>query len=100
MSGIQYPFGTTYEYVAPSTSAQVMGGSGAVGDTLVSIVATVATAATSTVSITDGSNTYSLLPATTPVGVYTIELNIASQSSGWKVTTGAGVSVLAIGNFS
>ena len=100
MSGIQYPFGTTYEYVAPSASAQVLGNLGAVGDTLVSIVATVATSATGTVSITDGSNTYSLVPATTPVGVYTIELNIASQSSGWKVTTGAGVSVLAIGNFS
>ena len=100
MSGVQQPFGTTYEYVAPSTSAQVLGSSGAVGDTLVSIVATVATAATGTVSITDGSNTYSLVPATTPVGVYTIELNIASQSSGWKVTTGAGASALAIGNFS
>ena len=35
MSGVQQPFGTTYEYVAPSTTGQVMGNLGAKGDMLV-----------------------------------------------------------------
>ena len=41
MSGVQYPFGTTYEYVPASTTAQVMGNNGAAGDTLVRVITTV-----------------------------------------------------------
>ena len=100
MSGIQYPFGTTYEYVAPSTTAQVLGNVGAVGDTLVRVVATVTTSATGTVTITDGSTAYSLVPANASVGVYSLTIEAASQNGAWKVTTGAGASVIAVGNFS
>ena len=100
MSGIQYPFGTTYEYVAPSTTAQVLGNLGAVGDTLVRLVVTVSTALTGTVSITDGSTTYSIVAASIAVGVYSLTIEAASQNGAWKVTTGAGASVIAIGNFS
>ena len=100
MSGVQQPFGTTYEYVAPSTTAQVMGNTGAIGDTLVRVVATVSTSATSTLTITDGSTAYTLVPATTPVGVYSLTIEAQSLNGAWKVTTGAGVSALVIGNFS
>lgn len=100
MSGIQQPFGTTYEYVSPSTTAQVMGNTGAIGDTLVRVVATVLTSATSTLTITDGSTTYSLVPTTAPVGVYSITIEAQSLNGAWKITTGAGVSALVIGNFS
>ena len=73
MSGIQRGYGYQYETVAASQTAQVLGGSGAAGGP-----ASVATG----------------------VGVLDIELNMASLTSGWKVTTGAGVTVVAVGQFS
>jgi ABC-type thiamine transport system ATPase subunit len=100
MSGIQYPFGTTYETVPASTTAQVMGQTGAVGDTLVNVVATVGTSATSQLTIIDGSTSYVLIPNSTPVGVYSLEINANSLNGAWKITTAAGVTALVTGNFS
>jgi hypothetical protein len=34
------------------------------------------------------------------VGVYNIELNVVSANGAWKITTGAGVEVMAVGIFS
>ena len=100
MSGVQLPFGTTYETVAASQTAQVLGGSGAVGDTIIRLIVTVNTALTSTVTILDNSTSIAIMPATTPVGVYSIDLGVQSVSGPWKVTTGAGATVVAVGNFS
>ena len=100
MSGVQLPFGTTYETVAASQTAQVLGQSGAVGDTIVRLIITVNTALTSTVTIIDGSTSIALMPATTIVGVYSIPLNVQSVTGPWKITTGAGATVVAVGNFS
>jgi len=100
MSGVQLPFGTTYETVAASQTAQVLGQSGAVGDTIIRLIITVNTALTSTVTIIDGSTSIALMPATTVVGIYSIDLGVQSVSGPWKVTTGAGATVLAVGNFS
>jgi hypothetical protein len=100
MSGVQIPFGTTYETVAASQTAQVLGQSGAVGDTIVRLIITVNTALTSTVTIIDGSTSIAIMPATTIVGIYSIDLGVQSVSGPWKVTTGAGATVVAVGNFS
>jgi len=100
MSGVQIPFGTTYETVAASQTAQVLGQSGAVGDTIIRLIVTVNTAATSTVTILDNATSIAIMPATTPVGVYSIDLGVQSVSGPWKVTTGAGATVVAVGNFS
>ena len=100
MSGVQLPFGTTYETVAASQTAQVLGGSGAVGDTIIRLIVTVNTALTSTVTILDNATSIAIMPATTPVGVYSIDLGVQSVSGPWKVTTGAGATVVAVGNFS
>jgi len=100
MSGVQLPFGTTYETVAASQTAQVLGQSGAVGDTIIRLIVTVNTAATSTVTILDNATSIAIMPAVTPVGVYVIDLGVQSVSGPWKVTTGAGATVLAVGNFS
>lgn len=100
MSGVQIPFGTTYETVAASQTAQVLGGSGAVGDTIVRLIITVNTALTSTVTIIDGSTSIAIMPAATVVGIYSIDLGVQSVSGPWKVTTGAGATVVAVGNFS
>ncbi len=100
MSGVPYPYAYPYETVAASQTAQVLGGTGAAGDYLHRIVVNVATAATSTVSVIDGSTTVLAVPANTPIGSYSLELNLAAATGPWKVTTGAGVSVLAVGLFS
>ena len=100
MSGVPYPYAYPSEPEAASQTAQVLGGTGAAGDYLHRIVVNVATAATSTVSVIDGSTTVLAVPANTPIGSYSLELNLAAATGPWKVTTGAGVTVLAVGLFS
>jgi hypothetical protein len=100
MSGVVDPYKYQYETVAASQSTQVLGGTGAVGDYLHRIVVAVATAATSTVTLIDNATTVLSIPANTSIGVYSLSINARSASGAWKVTTGAGVSILAIGIFS
>ena len=99
MSGVNQPFGTFYETVPASTTAQVLGVTGGAGDTLMRLIITVTTSATSQVTLLDGATSYIIVPAVTPVGVYQIDINAVSVSGAWKVTTGAGVSVMGVGNF-
>lgn len=100
MSGVNLPYQYPYETVAASQTAQVLGTNGAANDYLHRIVVTVSTALTSTVSIIDGSTTILSLPASVAVGVYVVELGLNAVTGPWKVTTGAGAAVLAIGLFS
>ena len=100
MSGVNQPFGTFYETVAASQTAQVLGVTGGAGDTLMRLIVTVTTSATSQVTLLDGATSYIIVPAVTPVGVYQIDINAVSVNGAWKVTTGAGVSVMGVGNFS
>ena len=100
MSGTQNPFNYQYETVAASQTAQVLGGTGAVGDNLHRIVVNVTTTLTSAFSILDGATTVlTVANSVLANGVYSIEFNAASQSGAWKVTTGAGVTVIGIGKF-
>ena len=92
-------FRTDYETVAVSQTDQVLGPNGNAGDILENLVCIVATAATSTVSIKDGTGSaISILPANTPVGAYSLKIG-AKAATDWRVTTGAGVTVLAVGRF-
>jgi hypothetical protein len=106
MSGVSNPYRYQYEHVAASQSAQVLGGTGAVGDYLHRIVCTVTTAATGNVVIVDGTGagilTHTVCPASpgSGIGVYNVEINAASANGAWKITTGAGVEVMAVGIFS
>lgn len=91
-----------YETVAASQSDQVLGATGGVGDFLHSLILVVATAATATVSIKDGTGSaISVFPALPGggVGTYRLEFNVVSTNGAWKITTGAGVSAIAIGRF-
>jgi hypothetical protein len=105
MSGVQNPFRYQYEHVAASSSAQVLGTTGAIGDYLHRIVITVSTAATAAVQIVDGTGagilTHTILPNSPGggIGVYNVELNAVSQNGAWKITTGAGSEVMAVGIF-
>jgi len=106
MSGVNNPYRYFYEHVAASSSAQVLGPTGAVGDYLHRLICTVTTAATGNVVIVDGTGTgiltHTVLPASPGggIGVYNIELNAVSANGAWKITTGAGVEVMAVGIFS
>jgi hypothetical protein len=106
MSGVNNPYRYFYEHVAASQTAQVLGGTGAVGDYLHRLICTVTTSATGNVVIVDGSGTgiltHTVLPALagTGVNVYNIEMNAVSKDGAWKITTGAGVEVMAVGIFS
>lgn len=94
----KYP--NDYEAVAVSQTDQVLGPTGGAGDVLEELIISVATAATGTVSIKDGGG--SAIPITyanTPIGVYEIKVGARSVNGGWKVTTGAGATVMAIGRF-
>jgi hypothetical protein len=106
MSGVSYPYRYFYEHVAASQTAQVLGTTGAKGDYLHRLICTVTTASTGNVLIVDGSGsgilTHTILPASpgTGINVYNIEVNAVSADGAWKVTTGAGVEVMAVGIFS
>lgn len=100
MSGVLYPYRYAYETIAASQTAQVLGGTGATGDYLHRLIITVSTAATSTVTLLDNSTSIVITAANTPIGVYSVEVNAASASGAWKITTGAGASVVAVGIFS
>jgi hypothetical protein len=102
MSGVSNPYTYQYEHVAASQTAHVLGGTGAVGDYLHRLICTVSTAGTSAVTILDGASSHTILPngVGSGGGVYNIEVNTASKNGAWKVTTGAGVEVLAVGIFS
>lgn len=95
-----YQYNTDYEAVAVSQTDQVMGPTGAVGDILEKLVISVSTALTGTVSIKDGAGSAIIITAAnTPIGVYSVNIGARSTSGAWKVTTGAGATVLAIGKF-
>jgi len=101
MSKSRFDFNTQYETVAASQTDQVLGNVGKAGNLIEKLVITVATAATSTVSIKDGSggSSISITAANTPIGVYSVDIGARSVSGGWRVTTGAGASVVAVGDF-
>jgi len=96
--------GYEYQAVAASQTGIVLQVSaGAVGDYLESILCVVTTAATSQVMIGDGAApAIVILPNNVGAGVgsYPVPLGYTSKTGSWRVTTGAGVSIIASGNFS
>ena len=101
MSGIERGYGYAYETVAVSQTGQVLGTAGAKGDYIHRLIISVITVATASVTIIDGSTSIVILTgaATVVPGVYAIEVNMASQTGAWSVTTGAGATVVAVGIF-
>jgi len=100
---------TDYETVAAGVSDQTLGPVGKVGDILERLIITVNTALTAAVSIRDGDPAGPPLIPILPnspgggVGVYVVEIGALAKNAtnpGWKVTTGAGSTVLAVGRFS
>jgi hypothetical protein len=102
MPGEIVPYQTDYETVAASQTDQILGPVGGVGNVLMRLIIT-ATTTTSVVSIKDGNgSSIPILATGSAVGVFTVEIGarcINPTTPGWKVTTSAGVSVLAVGRF-
>ena len=91
-----------YQAVAVSQSDKVLGVTGAAGDFLHKLIITVATAVTAVVSLKDGGGSSIPILPNSPgngLGVYVVEINAVSTAGAWKVTTGAGSTVLAVGRF-
>jgi len=93
-----------YETVAASQTDQVLGAAGAAGDFLVSLLVVPATTSPGSVSIKDGSGSAITVftggaSSTSNLVPFVVALGMESGSGAWKVTTGANVSVIAIGKF-
>jgi hypothetical protein len=99
--------GFDYETVAASQSAQILGPTGAQGDYLSHVLIVPATTSPGAVSVTDGngsaitifaggaSSVSSLVPFAVPIGAKCT----SGTTPGWKVTTGANVSAIGVGDF-
>jgi len=102
---MENPVPHTYSYstVAVSQTDQLLGNVGAVGDLLERLIISVATPATSTCSIKDGNGSaIVIMAATVLAGTYTVELRMrarATTTPGWRITTGAGCTAIAVGKF-
>lgn len=92
-----------YETVAASVTDQMMGTTGAVGDTIDGILVIPSSTTVGAISIEDGSTNTTVYAGGT-VGAdlkpFFIPLfGIASVSGGWEITTGVGASALVFGRF-
>lgn len=92
---------TEYETVAAGQTAQVLGATGAVGDYLSHVVLQPATTAAGTTTILDNATVIftfttgtlaDLRPIVVPIGCFSI-------SGAWKITTGANIAAVGVGNF-
>lgn len=96
---------TNYETVAASQTAQVLGGAGAIGDVLERLIITPDTTAAGAVTILDGATSIPVFvgggtTALISLSPITVTIGAASVTGPWKVTTGANVTVVAVGKFS
>jgi hypothetical protein len=93
-----------WETVAASQSDQALGATGGAGDFLSHLVVVPATTSPGAVSIKDGAGSAISVftggsGSVVSLAPFTIVLNMKSLSGAWKVTTGANVSVIGVGNF-
>lgn len=91
-----------YETVAAGQTAQPLGSTGALGDVITRLIITPATTAPGVVTLIDGATT--IMPwlggtVGADLKPFVIELGMRSASGPWKITTGANVSVVAVGRF-
>lgn len=100
--------GFEYETVAASQTDQILGATGAAGDYLQGLLITPGTAAAGAVSIKDGNGSSipifagggtTPLPTLAPFFAYVGAKCVNATTPGWKVTTGANVTVIGVGDF-
>lgn len=104
MGSYESDYASDYETVAASQTDQVIGPAGGTGNLLARLVVVPATTSPGVVQIKDGSGSAITVftgGASSVNELRPMILHIGARSSGgaWKVTTGANVSVIAIGRF-
>lgn len=93
-----------WETVAASQTAQALGATGALGDRLDRLVIIPASVSPGVVALLDLATSINILPggANSLTELKPIEVDMGgaiSKEGAWKITTGANVSVIAIGKF-
>lgn len=95
------PAGFQYETVAAGQTAQVLGATGAAGDYLSHVILQPTTTGAGTTTVLDNATVIytfttgtlaDLRPIVVPIGCFSV-------SVAWKVTTGASIAVVGVGNF-
>lgn len=93
-----------YETVAASQTGQALGASGAKGDYLAGLLVIPASTSPGAVAVLDGATSITVFAggASSVGGLvpFFIPLGLRSTGGAWSVTTGASVSVIAVGAFS
>lgn len=93
--------GLEYETVAAGQTAQVLGATGATGDYLSHVILQPAAAAAGTTTILDNATVIFTYTAGTlsDLRPIIVPLNLFSVSGAWKITTGANMAAIGIGDF-
>jgi len=101
-SPLSKPVSGHFERVAASQTNQVLGPTGALGDYIARIVIVPATTATGQVLLIDSATSYTIFTGATwtaDLKPLVVELGMYSVEGSWRITTGANLSVIAIGRF-
>lgn len=95
------PYGTAYETVAASQTAQVLGATGATGDFIQRVIIIPTTTGAGSVALLDNAISITIYNTGTLVDLkpFTVELGLYSVSGAWKITTGANVAAIGVGYF-
>lgn len=92
-----------YETVAASQTAQILGATGAVGDYIAGLLVIPATTSPGNVLLLDQATSITVFvggaTSVSNLVPFFIPLGMKCVGTSWKVTTGANVSVIGIGNF-
>lgn len=95
--------GSEYETVAASQTGQVLGATGASGDYISKVVVIPATTSPGNVILIDNATSITIFTggasSVSNLVPFVIDLGMTSVSGAWKLTTGANVSAIGIGNF-
>ena len=94
---------TEYETVAASQTAQALGATGGTGDLITGILVVPATTSPGNVLLLDNATSITVFTggasSVSNLVPFLIPLGIKSVSGAWKITTGASVSCIGMGNF-
>lgn len=95
--------GSEYETVAASQTAQTLGATGGTGDFISKVLVVPATTSPGNVLLLDNATSITVFAGGTGsvsnLVPFVIDLGMTSVSGAWKITTGANVSCIGIGNF-
>lgn len=94
-----------YEAVAAGAADQVMGATGAIGDSLSGVLIVPASTSPGAVSIKDGNGSAITIfqggaNSVTTLHPFFVPFGARASGAGWKISTGANVSAIGVGDFS